>query len=190
MRPEAALLALGLAALPGSAGALQCPRGFLLVGEGLVSRVTESPRVAVGGRVAVSARCVALMATFDWVAGWTREQPAFSRAGLVGLGGMADAGPRLSIHASAVAGGYWVQIRDVVYGGWRDAGRSPRAVGASAGVRWRAVQDGDGRRALPIGLSATLLRVSPESDRLRGVSWGGWVPMVTLSLGLELRPPR
>lgn len=190
MRRAAALLALSLAAVPRGADGLECPRGLLLAADGLVSRVSESPHVAAGGRLALSSRCVAVMTSLEWTAGWTRSQPAFGRAGLVGLGAMADVTPRVSLHAYAVAGGYGLQVRDYIEGGWRDAGRSPWALGASAGVRWRVLRDADGRRSIPFGMSAAILRVSPERDRLRGVAWGGWVPMLTLSLGVELRPTR
>jgi hypothetical protein len=185
---RAFLLALALA--PAAAGALDCPRGVLLVGDALVTRVPESPRVAVGGRLLASARCVALATRLDWAAGWTRAQPAFSRVGLVGAGATVDLAPRLSVHALALAGGYYVQVRDYVYGGWRDAGRSPGTFGGEVGVRWRALGDADGHRALPVGLGLTVLRVSRERDALRAVAWGGWVPLVTLSLGVELRPTR
>lgn len=188
-------LALAAAlALPGLAAA-QLVGGRARVAipaEATLSRWPQSPELAAGYALAARIGWAEVVYAQDWA---TRAPVGVAGLGttwLAGAGVAADASPLVSLHAEAVGGVYTALLRDYVYGGWREV--SGPAWGGRATVRLHpALQVPRGARVglWPIAsLSLTVLRVAPDSDRLRGVRWGGATAVLTLSLGAELTAPR
>lgn len=191
MRARSALLAcvLGLAAAP--ARALDC-RSSRVAAEITASRVEESPGLALGLRGMFNVGCLAAGLSLDFPAQNPRSEPGFDHALLAGLGGTVELHPRVSAYALAVGGTYSVLLRDYIAGEWRGTsfywysqGYWSWAWGGTAGLAVRLRSSRDGSVSFPVlGVSVTGLRVTPGSDRLRGVSWGGWQPVLTASLGV------
>lgn len=175
------------------------PAFRIVVGaEAVASNVRESPRLAGGGRLSAGFQLprFRLFGVLE-AEGPLGPVPERAHLGALVLGG-AGIGylerDRTLLHAGLLGGGEVISRRDYLNGGSMAFGSL--AGGARIGLTFRPVAPGDRFRiGSTVGLAFTTLFVQKGSDPLTGVRWGGWTPMVTLSIGAELRrshvePPR
>lgn len=158
----------------------------------------EGGALALGGRLTLRLGPAALSGGVD-VASGSGAEPRFGGLVLSGPGVVHDLTARLGAHAALLAGWGWVRLRDVVDGGWRNVYAG--AVGARAGLEWR-LDGAVGPRFHPgwlgqlgiapvVGISGTVAYTETGSDRLRGVEWGGFRALLSLTAGAEVAsPPR
>lgn len=191
----AALIALALApaaALGDEAPPLPRPGVRLVVAaDAVASNVKEPPGLAAGGRVSAGVQFPRLR--FFGVL--EAELPVRDRwserahLGALVLGGPGVGylrGDRTLLHVGLLGGGEGIRRRDYLNGGWVTFGST--AGGARVGVSFRPVARGERFRIGPtVGLAFTALFVERGRDPLTGARWGGWTPMVTVSVGAELR---
>jgi hypothetical protein len=145
--------------------------------------------LAAGGRLALRIEAFALEASYDSGLA-SGVQTEFRGLFLLGMGFVWDAHPAWSIHALGTIGPYLVEMRDYIDGGFRQ--EADPAIGARFGVERRLAWNrpsGDTRFVPVIGLSATVLHVPRRSDPLRGMEWGGFTGLLSLTIGVQATSP-
>lgn len=185
-------LAFAVAALPSAALPDGMNPRILVDVEGLVGNVADAPHRSVGGRVTAGLQGRSLLsfvlAEYQGHPSTARVEPRFDGLFVLGAGIGHAPRPWGAGRAALLLGYYDVEVRDHLRGGWVRAGNS--ALGARVGAMLTPARLGSRFTISPaLGVSFTALWVPRTTDPVRRVSWGGFTPMFTFSLGAEALSP-
>lgn len=189
-------LALAVVLVP--AAAAGAPPEHLFAGlDAIAENVPDAPHRAGGARLTagVEHRRVRIYAVTEGALplGSTSErQLRFSFLGLMGGGVAWSPLPRTWLHGEALSGGYMVELRDYLKGGWLQDGTMP--FGVRLGLSLDPARSGRNLEVSPvIHVALAALWSHRFHDPVRDVSFGGFLPMLTVSVGakawLPLRAP-
>jgi hypothetical protein len=157
-----------------------------------VGNAPERSDVAVGGRATAGAGSPRLRLLSDLLiegrANPRDAQPRFASLALAGVGAGFAPGPRTWLDLVLSAGGHMVQVRDSFRPGW--VGDMRPTYAGRAVLSFRPATFGQRTTVSPvIGLSLGALWSARIRDPVRGVAWGGFAPLVALSIGGEITLP-
>lgn len=190
----AAGLSLALAPAPASAQLADRPNRLFLDAEAAVAAVKEPPHLGLGGRGSLGldrgrVRWLGLVEALGAPVGGVSGDARLGTALLFGAGVGYAPGSWGTVYGALIAGNEVIALRDHLHGGRTQSRGYAGAVGGRVGVSSRPPPRGGVSLRPILGIAFTALWVDRASDPLTGASWGGFTPMLTLSVGAELRFP-